>query len=307
MRPTALLALALGSDVLACDSTRPLPPAVFVEPARLTLEDGQTVPLTAKLRNPKTRTVIWSSTNPEVATVDAAGDVTGVTNGTASIVVRMTDDTTISTTVPVTVSGPAVATVVVSPAAPIVYVGFGRQLFVQLRSATGLTLHGRTVTWTTPDPSVVDVTAAGVARGRAPGGPLTVVASSEGRTGSTQVRVAYAAEVCPFVKTLAVGERADGTLALGDCEYSFDGSYVDIYEITMPADGTIQVDMTSSDVDCYLGLFDGSGALLAEDDNSGGGRNARIERPVLAGTYRVWANTRSGSVTGGYSLLVSQR
>jgi hypothetical protein len=302
-----LLALAIGLGLEACDSTRPLPPAVFVEPAKLTIEDGQTATLTARLRNPKARTVTWFSSNSEIATVNAAGDVTGVTNGTASIIVRMTDDTTISATVPVAVSGPAVATVTVFPAAPVVYVGFARQLVVQLQSANGRRIRGRTVTWTTPDRSVVEVSAAGVLRGRAPGGPLTVVASSEGRTGSTQVRVAYAAEVCPFVRTLPLGERADGTLALGDCEYTLDDSYVDIYEIALPAAGTIQVDMTSGDVDSYLGLFDAGGALLAEDDNSGGGRNARIERQVPAGTYRVWANTLSGSVTGAYSLIVSQR
>ena len=296
----------MGSHILACDLTRPLPPAVFVDPARLTIEDGQTARLTAKLRNPKARTVTWSSSNPEVATVNAAGDVTGVTNGTASIIVRMTDDTTVSTTVPVTVSGPAVATVIVSPAAPIVFVGFARQLFVQLRSANDRVLHGRTVTWTTPDASIVEVTPGGVARGHAPGGPLTVVASSEGQTGSAQVRVAYAAEVCPFVATLALGQRADGTLALGDCEYTLDDSFVDIYEIVIPAAGTIEVDMTSNDVDSYLGLFDSSGALLAEDDNSGGGRNARIERQVSAGTYRVWANTLTGAATGAYSLIVSE-
>src|ERR1044071_4586828 len=123
MRRCALFALAMASDILGCDSTRPLPAAVFVEPIKLTLEDGQTVTLTAKVRNPKTPTVTWSSSNREVAIVNNAGDVTGVTNGTASIVVRMTDDTTISATVPVTVSGPAVATVAVSPEAPIVYVG----------------------------------------------------------------------------------------------------------------------------------------------------------------------------------------
>jgi len=307
MHRFALLALTIGSGIEACDSTGPRPPAVFVEPAKLTLEDGQTATLTAKLRNPKTRTVTWSSTNPAVATVNVAGDVTGVTNGTASVIVRMTDDTTISATVPVTVSGPAVATVTVRPEAPIVYVGFAQQLFVQLRSASGRPIRGRTVTWTTPDPTVVEVSPAGVARGRAPGGPLTVVASSGGRTGSTQIRVAHAAEVCPFVKPLTLGERADGTLALGDCEYSFDDSYVDIYEFTMPAAGTIRVDMTSSDVDSYLGLFEAGGLFLAQDDNSGGGRNARIERQVPAGKYHVWANTLFGSVTGSYSLIVSQR
>jgi hypothetical protein len=43
-----------------------------------------------------------------------------------------------------------------------------------------------------------------------------------------------------------------------------------------------------------IGLFDAGGVFLAEDDNSGGGRNARIERQVPGGTYRVWANTLSG-------------
>src|SRR4051794_36883929 len=100
----ALLALAVSLGAVACDSTKPLPPAIFVDPAKLTLEDGQTAKLTATLRNPKTRTVRWTSLNTAVATVDLNGTVTAVTNGTASVVVRMTDDTTISTTVPVTVT-----------------------------------------------------------------------------------------------------------------------------------------------------------------------------------------------------------
>jgi len=302
-----VVALPMVSGSIACDSTRPLPPAVFVEPARLTLEDGQTAKLTAKLRNPKARTVTWSSSNRAVATVDVAGMVTAVVNGTTDIVVRMTDDSTVSATVPVTVTGPAVASVTVAPATAVVYVGFARQLFAQLRSADGRVLRGRTVTWTTPDPAIADVSPAGVVRGRAPGGPLTLVAGSEGSTGSARVRVAYAAETCPFITTLTFGQRADGTLALGDCEYSLDDSYVDVYEVTLPAAGTIQIDMASGDFDSYLGLFEANGVFLGEDDNSGGGRDARIVRQVPAGKYRIWANTLSGAVTGTYSLIVSQR
>jgi len=307
MHRFALVALVMVSGSVACDSTRPLPPAVFVEPAQLTLEDGQSAKLTAKLRNPKTRTVTWSSSNRAVATVDEAGNVTAIVNGTTDIVVRMTDDTTISTTVPVTVTGPAVASVIVSPATSVVHVGFARQLFVQLRSADGRPIRGRTVTWTTPNATIADVSASGVVRGRAPGGPVTLVAGSEGRTGTAQVRVAYAAETCPFVTTLAFDQRTDGTLALGDCEYGLDDSYVDVYEVTLPAAGTIQVDMMSGDFDSYLGLFEASGVFLAEDDNSGGGRDARIVREVPAGKYRIWANTLSGAVSGAYSVIVSQR
>ena len=79
-------------------------------------------------------------------------------------------------------------------------------------------------------------------RGRAPGGPIALTATSEGRTGTVQVRVAYAAELCPFVTPLTVGQRADGRLALGDCEFSVDESYVDVYEFTLAAPTTVQID-----------------------------------------------------------------
>jgi serine protease Do len=65
--------------------------------------------------------------------------------------------------------------------------------------------------------------------------------------------------------------------------------------------------MTSGDLDSYLGLFEAGGLFLAEDDNSGGGRNARIVREVPAGKYRIWANTITGNATGAYSLTVAQR
>jgi Big-like domain-containing protein len=302
-----LLAFLVGLGAIACDSTRPLPPAVLVEPAKLTLEDGQSAKITARLRNPKALTVTWASSNTAVATVDPAGTVTGVTNGTANVVVRMTDDTTISATVPVTVSGPAVATVNVLPASAVVYVGFARQVAAQLRSADGRLIRGRQVTWTTPDAKIADVSGSGIVRGRGPGGPIALVASSEGRNGTTQIRVAYAAEVCPFITPLALDQRADGTLALGDCEFSLDNSYVDVYEVVLAAAGTIQVDMTSGDIDSYIGLFEAGGLFLAEDDNSGGGRNARLVRQLPAGKYRIWANAISGAEAGAYSLVVAQR
>jgi Big-like domain-containing protein len=303
-----LLAFVASLGILACDSTGPLPPAVIVEPAKLTLEDGQSAKITARLRNPKgALTVAWISSNTAVATVDPAGKVTGVTNGTANIVVRTTDDTTISTTIPVTVSGPAVATVSLSPTSAVVYVGFARQVVAQLRSADGRVLRGRAIRWTTPDATIADVSGSGIVRGRGPGGPIPLVASSEGHDGTAQIRVAYAAEACPFITTLALGQQANGTLALGDCEFSLDNSFVDVYEILLSAAGTIQIDMMSGDVDSYLGLFEAGGLFLAEDDNSGGGRNARLVRQLPAGQYRIWANSIAGAETGAYSLVVGQR
>jgi uncharacterized protein YjdB len=304
---SAFFALVAGLAAIACESTRPLPPAVFVAPANLTLEDGQSAKLTATLRNPKSRIVQWASLNPAIATVDIVGNVTAVRNGTTTITVKMVDDTTIGASVPVTVSGPAVATVTVTPSNSVVFVSTTRQLGVQLRAADGRTIRGRTVTWTTPDATIADVSASGLVRGRNPGGPITLRVSSEGISSTASVRVAHAAELCPFITALTVGQRVDGGLALGDCEFSLDDSYVDVYQFTLAAAGTIQVDMTSTELDPYVGLFEGNGVFITEDDNSGGLKNARIVRDVPAGTYRVWANTTGAGVGGAYALTVTLR
>ena len=291
----------------ACESTEPLPPAVFVEPAALTLQDGQSAKLTASLRNPKVRAVTWSSTNPQIATVDATGLVTGVTNGSATVVVKMVDDSTVSTTVPVTVSGPAVATMTLSPASATVWVGLARQIGVQLRAADGRVIRGRRITWTTPDATIADVSTTGVVRGRGPGGPIALSAATEGLTATTLVRVAHDAEFCPFIAALTIDQAAAGRLALGDCEFRADESYVDVYEFTLAATATVQIDMVSTELDSYLGLFEATGRFLAQDDNTGGSGNARITTELVAGRYHVWANTTKGAVAGAYSLTVMRR
>jgi hypothetical protein len=288
--------------------TTPLPPAVLVTPASLTLEDGQSAKVTATLRNPKSRTVRWSTSNASVATVDPVGNVTAVSNGSAVITVKMSDDTTVLNTVPVTVAGPAVGSVSVIPANATLYVnGLSLRLSVGLRAADGRVIRGRALTYASPDINIADVTTTGIVRGRAPGGPIQVTVSAEGQTGTSRIRVAHAAELCPAVTPITFGQRVNGVLALGDCEFSLDNSYVDVYEITLAAAATIQVDMTSNDVDSYIGLFESNGNFLAEDDNSGGGRNAQVVRQLSAGKYRIWANTITGDATGAYSIVVTQR
>ena len=306
-RRWAILATATSLVAGGCDSTKPLPPAVFVQPAKLTIEDGRSAKLSAVLRNPKTRNVTWSSSSPSVATVDPTGTVVGVTNGTTTVTVRMADDTTIAAAVPVTVSGPAVATITLVPASAVVYVGLARQISAQLRASDGRIIRGRAVTWRSPDATIAEVTASGVVRGRGPGGPIALVASSEGRSASAQIRVAYAAEVCPFATPVTIGERIEAQLSLGDCEFTVDNSYVDVYELTLAAPATVAIDMVSAEVDSYLGLFDATGVYIAEDDNSGGSRNAQLVRSLPAGKYRIWANTILGGIGGAYIIAVSQR
>lgn len=76
----------------------PVPPeaptAVYLDKKKATLEKGETLQLTAKIHAPEGVTVAsteWSSTNPNVATVDANGLVTAVEAGETYIVVTVTD------------------------------------------------------------------------------------------------------------------------------------------------------------------------------------------------------------------------
>ena len=114
-------------------------------------------------------------------------------------------------------------------------------------------------------------------------------------------------EACPFIAPLAVDDTARGRLALGDCEFRDDESYVDVYEFTLPAASTVQIDMISTELDSYLGLFEATGRFVGQDDNAGGAANARITTQLAAGRYRVWANTTRGAVSGAYTLTVTRR
>jgi hypothetical protein len=309
VRGTTVLSLFV-CGAAGCNLSEPLSPAVFLTPTAVTLEDGQSMQIEARLRSAKTRAVRWSSSNPEVATVDVRGLVTAVTNGQATIVAKMVDDSTRTASVAVTVTGPPVASVTVSPASATVYVGFTLRAFAQLRAADGRVIRGRPMTWTSADIAIADVAGQGtqgVLRGRAAGGPLSILASSEGRSGAIQVRVAYAAYFCPFVTALALGEAGGGRLSLGDCEFPLDGSYVDVFRFTLPAAATVQVDMVSRELDSYLGIFTAEGDFLAQDDDSGGAKDARIITSLAAGTYLIWANTTAGGSSGTYTLTLTQK
>ena len=61
------------------------------------------------------------------------------------------------------------------------------------------------------------------------------------------------------------------------------------YQITVPA-GTLTI-YTVGSADTILEIYDSSGKMLAQDDDSGENRNARISISVSAGTYFIGAGT----------------
>jgi serine/threonine-protein kinase len=83
-----------------------------------------------------------------------------------------------------------------------------------------------------------------------------------------------------------------------------------VYQVKLAAGKTYVIDMVSPDqqaLDPYLVLSDALGKKLAEDDDSGGGLNARIIfRPAQDGTFRIRATSFNGG-RGEFSLKVREQ
>jgi hypothetical protein len=83
--------------------------------------------------------------------------------------------------------------------------------------------------------------------------------------------------------------------------------YCDVHEVKLKAGQTYQIDLASRDFDAYLRLEDSAGRQLAEDDDSGGGFNARLVfTPATSATYRVIATTFLPGATGPYTLRIGR-
>ena len=166
--------------------------SVTVEPATATVAAGRTSNLVVKAfdtqgRELPGRTATWSSANTAIVTVSQQGAITGVTSGGPVQVTATIEGHSGSSQI--TVVDAAVASVTVSPSTSTIPAGTTVQLSAELKDDQGNVLTGRAVLWTTSDPVRASVSNTGLVTGLAPGGPVTILATSEGRTGTAQVTV----------------------------------------------------------------------------------------------------------------------
>jgi uncharacterized protein YjdB len=131
------------------------------------------------------RTITWSTSNSAVASVTSGGVVTGVAAGTATI--SATADGKIGTAA-VTVQAAPVSTVSVTPLTATISAGGTQQFVATLRDAANNILTGRTVTWSSSNPSAATVSSTGSVTGLG-AGTSTITATSEGKSGSASVTV----------------------------------------------------------------------------------------------------------------------
>jgi hypothetical protein len=139
-----------------------------------------------------------------------------------------------------------------------------------------------------------------------PAGPYTIVAASAGGAGAYQLTSKLAAHdlaACGYVQALDRNGGYVKRLSSFSCRGA-NGAPVDLFEFTMPVDGTAAMVLTSSEVDGLLTLLDSDGNVLRTDDNSYGYGDPLIVQYLAAGTYRLAAQAASGAAGGLYEIDV---
>jgi len=166
--------------------------SVTVSPSTASVLVGQTTTLTATLRDGNGnvltgRPITWTSSASSVATVSAAGVVTGVSGGTVTITAT-SEGKAGSATVTVTSPPAAIASIVITPSSPRVDEGKTIQLTATAYDAGNNPINGVTFTWASSNTNRATVNSTGLVTG-VRDGTVTITASAGGKTGSVTLRV----------------------------------------------------------------------------------------------------------------------
>lgn len=218
LRTATLLAAAVA--FAACDSSTSSNSVDRLElnPGAQTLVIGQkqqfiATPSTNSGKIVDGKVATWSSSTPAVATVDANGIVTGVAGGTSTITATVGD---LSATATVSVWF-ATATVTLTPTAgqsTTIRQEGSVQLNTTFTDASGATVTGRQVTWTSSNPAVASVNGSGFVSGITDGTTTITATTLDGRSGTTVVTVSGA----PVVATVATAATTNRYIGIGQTE-----------------------------------------------------------------------------------------
>jgi uncharacterized protein YjdB/PKD repeat protein len=199
--------------------------SVDVSPATGSVVVGGTLPLTATPKDANGnaltgRAVTWSTSDANLATVDASGVVTGKAAG-GPVTITATSEG-VNGTAAITVTPIPVATVEVTPSPAVVAIGNPQQFTATLKDANGNVLSGRTVTWGSSNENIATVDANGLVTGVATGGPVTITATSEGKSGTATMIVSpfpvATVDVTPAAPSIVVGTTVQLTATPKDAD-----------------------------------------------------------------------------------------
>ena len=137
----------------------------------------------------KTRNRTYTSKDTSIATISSAGLITAKKVGTVNVILSAEG---LADTIAVTVVPRPVQTIVVTPGSSNLRVGQTVKLTAELIAANDEVLTGRTIVWSSDDPSVATVDQTGLVTAVAGANPprsVVIRATSEGKTGGATVFV----------------------------------------------------------------------------------------------------------------------
>lgn len=166
--------------------------------------------------------IMWSSSNPIVATVSARGLVTAVSTGNVTISATAAGKTG---TAAISVAAPppaVVASVTVTFNSPTLSVGQTTQAQAVARDAAGNVITGRAVMWIAEDPQFAGVSATGLVTALA-SGTAAVVAKIDGVIGVATITISanaplpvYSVQLTISPTTINAGQTASSAVVLRD-------------------------------------------------------------------------------------------
>lgn len=252
---------------------------------------GRTLQATALLRDERgtvltDRPTSWTSSAPQVASVDGTGLISAVAVGTATITATAEGK---SATLAVSVIVAPVQTVEVAVAPNAVIQGRIAKASAVLKDDRGSVLSGRSVTWRSSASNVATVDSNGTVTALTPG-VAVVSATSEGRTGQASVTVTPPAvqvvTVSLSTTPIVVGATSQATALLLDDQ----GATLSDRVVTWTSSATAVATISASGA--IVGVSPGTSTITATSE----GRSGQATITVTSVPVRVASVTFTGAL-----------
>lgn len=246
---------------------------VTISPDPVVVPRGKTVQLSTVAHDDQGALVTgyplsWRSLEPSVASVSAGGTVTGNAQGMTRVIAVVG---AAADTVSVTVGPPPVGSVLISPRTMTLSVGSSTTLVGIARDALDNALAGRTLSWRSDSPDVVNVTASGRVTAVS-AGLARIIVAAEGHADTAYVTVragaapprATSVVVTPSPLSLSVGGTQLLSAVVSDGSGATMGSASLIWKSSNPAVASVSVNGT------VTAITAGNATITATADGASG-------------------------------------
>lgn len=319
------------ADTMWLDNISVTPPiavtGITVEPAEATVYIGTSCQLVANIlpEGASNQMVEWTSSNPDVAEVDAEGNVTALAEGTCTITAT-TEDGGFTDTCQVSVPAPVQPTGITTDFDSAILVA-GKQGTV-IATVLPENAYDKTVTWVSSDTSICTVNENGrITAVVGAVGECTITATTVNGI-STEIAISVMMDAsCPGVEEFSYSEievdtEYSGTLGFGYSSpiYFLRSSPTTTYYTTTHAIGySVELvagttyDFTSyspdgTRFDTCINVYDSEFNFVEYDDDSSGNLYGEVSdyTATQSGTYYIIVSAHGYTSTGNYNFMVYQ-